>query len=71
MKQVLQPYNEAKDAAKFALVPELTHLHLAPGYVAILYPEDAHAPGMIWDVPGEVFKVVVKIRTDDAPSLAP
>lgn len=68
MREVNSPYNEAKDGAHFKLVPDYTALHLSAGQMAILYPQDAHAPGILWDQPTNVFKVVVKVRLTPAGS---
>lgn len=64
MKDETMAYDAEKDAALWKLVPDVTPLHLSAGHFAILYPEDAHAPCVEWDVPGEVFKVVVKVAVD-------
>lgn len=61
MREPTQPYDGAKDAALWPLVPEATPLHLGPGHCAILFPEDAHAPCLEWETPAQVFKVVVKV----------
>jgi YhcH/YjgK/YiaL family protein len=55
-----ESYNEAKDVAfytgsgDFVTVPE--------GSFVILFPEDAHMPGLAVDAPSPVTKVVVKVR---------
>ena len=62
MKKVNMPYDEQKDAALFALVPEGWPLRLGAGQFTILFPEDAHGPCCVWDAPCEVRKVVMKVR---------
>ncbi len=62
LTQVNLPYREEQDAALFALVPTATPLHLSAGQFTILFPEDGHVPCCLWDQPGEVLKVVVKVR---------
>jgi biofilm protein TabA len=37
-------------------------LHLEAGWFTILWPQDGHKPGCVWQKPGEVRKVVAKIR---------
>ncbi|HYF37760.1 MAG TPA: YhcH/YjgK/YiaL family protein, partial [Prosthecobacter sp.] len=64
MKEETMAYDPAKEAALFKLVPDFTAAHLSAGHFAILYPEDAHAPCVVWDQPSEVFKVVVKVAVD-------
>lgn len=55
-----EPYDETKDIAfykgngDFVTVPE--------GSFVILFPEDAHMPGIAVDEPSPVTKVVVKVR---------
>ncbi|MCE9518582.1 MAG: YhcH/YjgK/YiaL family protein [Verrucomicrobia bacterium] len=61
MEESTRAYDAIKDAAKWKLVPDLTELHLSAGHLAILFPEDAHAPGVEWEKAEEVFKVVVKV----------
>jgi YhcH/YjgK/YiaL family protein len=39
-----------------------TDLALEAGMVAVLYPEDLHAPGLHWGASGTVRKTVVKVR---------
>ena len=60
---VTQPFDEAKDAALFALIPSAVTVPVSAGQFTIFYPADGHIPGCHWDgQPGEVIKVVVKIR---------
>lgn len=62
MRETTMPYDEKKEAALFKLIPDVTPLHLSGGHFTILYPEDAHAPTIVWDEPTVVVKVVVKIK---------
>ncbi len=59
---VNEAYDEGKDVC-FGTVPEgaWTPLRLEAGRLAVLYPEDAHAPRLAAGAPGPVIKVVVKI----------
>jgi biofilm protein TabA len=61
MREETMGYDPAKEAALFKLVLEATPLQLCAGYFAVLFPEDAHAPCVVWGEAGEVFKVVVKV----------
>jgi YhcH/YjgK/YiaL family protein len=61
MREETMAYDAEKDAALWKLVPGHTPLHLSAGHFAILFPEDAHAPCVVWDRPEQVFKVVVKV----------
>lgn len=61
MREETMAYDEAKDAALWKLVPDHTPLHMSAGHFAILFPEDAHAPCVVWQRAEQVFKVVVKV----------
>lgn len=63
LTKVNMAFDEKQDAALFALVPAATPLRLGAGQFTILFPEDGHVPCCEWDKPGEVTKVVVKVRT--------
>ena len=58
---ITRPYDEAGDALLAALEPGYTELHMHPGDVAVLFPEDAHAPGMDYGGTHHVCKLVVKV----------
>ncbi len=62
MKVVTMPFDESKDAALFALIPEGVPVQVREGQYAIFYPEDAHIPSCAWGAPAEVLKVVVKVK---------
>ena len=64
MKEETMSYDEAKEAALWKLVADVTPLHMSAGHFAILYPEDAHAPCIEWEKPEQVFKVVVKVGVE-------
>jgi biofilm protein TabA len=64
MKEQTMAYDEAKEAALWKLVPDVTPLHLSAGHFAILFPQDAHAPCVEWGKPEDVFKVVVKVAAE-------
>lgn len=55
-----EPYDRDKDAA-FGSAAAWTPLRLGPGELAVLYPEDAHAPRLAAGAPGPVLKVVIKV----------
>ena len=61
---VTRPYDPAKDTEKYAAHPAPgPHLRLIPGRFAILFPGDAHQPGVQTETgPCDVVKVVVKFR---------
>ena len=58
--RVSEPYDGEKDAC-FGSAAAWTPLRLGPGELAVLYPEDAHAPRLADGGPGKVMKVVVKV----------
>jgi YhcH/YjgK/YiaL family protein len=64
MKEQTLAYDEAKEAALWKVVADVTPLHMSAGHFAILYPEDAHAPCIEWGTSEQVFKVVVKVAVD-------
>jgi biofilm protein TabA len=64
MREETLAYDEAKEAALWKLVPDVTELHLSAGHFAILFPQDAHAPCVEWGKSERVFKVVVKVAVE-------
>lgn len=64
MKEETLAYDEAKEAALWKLVPDVTELHMGAGHFAILFPQDAHAPCVEWGKSEPVFKVVVKVAVE-------
>ncbi|OIO02021.1 MAG: YhcH/YjgK/YiaL family protein [Elusimicrobia bacterium CG_4_10_14_0_2_um_filter_56_8] len=61
---VSEVYDEEKDIC-FGAVPggSWTPLLLEAGGLAVLYPEDAHAPRLAAGAPGAVIKIVVKVAS--------
>ncbi len=59
---VTEVYDGDKDIC-FGTVPEgeMTHVYLKTGQLAVLYPEDGHAPKLAAGRPSRVFKIVVKV----------
>lgn len=59
------PYNEEKDAL-LGTVPadEWTPVRFTEGQVIVLYPTDAHAPGLAVGRPADIKKVVIKIALE-------
>ncbi|MGA2679799.1 MAG: YhcH/YjgK/YiaL family protein [Sedimentisphaerales bacterium] len=55
-------YNPQKDIAFFNTPKEITKVILEPGLFCILFPADAHLPGLQLAGPTEVRKVVIKIQ---------
>jgi len=56
------PYDEEKDAVLGAVpAGEWTPVRLAAGQAMVLYPSDAHAPGLAAGEPAAAKKVVLKI----------
>ena len=55
------PYDEAKDAARYADCPGADMI-IGEGYFLVVFPEDAHEPGLAAaGVPAPVKKVVMKV----------
>ncbi len=60
----LQPatdYNEAKDCRMYT-GPDEQPLCLTPGYFTVLFPHDAHKPGIAPAQSAPIRKVVIKVR---------
>ena len=60
--QAVTDYNEAKDVFHGTVESEgITFVKIGAGQLAVLYPADAHAPGLSIGVPAPVKKIVVKV----------
>jgi biofilm protein TabA len=60
------PYNATKDAVYGVVSPEnVTLVHYGAGQAVVLFPEDAHAPGLADGDSRAVKKIVVKIAVED------
>ena len=59
---VTEAYDLDKDIC-FGTVPkqEITSAHLQAGQLAVLYPEDAHAPKLAAGASSRVFKIVIRV----------
>lgn len=58
------PYDEAKDAARYADCPG-ADLVIGEGYFLVVFPEDAHEPGLAVDgICAPVKKVVMKVPVE-------
>ena len=62
---ISEAYDTEKDVC-FGTVPkgEITPVYLQAGQVAVLYPEDGHAPKLAAGSPSAVIKIVVKIAAE-------
>jgi YhcH/YjgK/YiaL family protein len=61
--KITEPYDREKDITFGTVAPEeVTPVRLHAGQLAVLYPEDAHAPRLAADAPSRVFKIVVKVE---------
>ncbi len=56
-----QPYSAEKDCTLYEPITE-TLLRLNSGDFAVLFPQDAHRPRMIWKKPMTIRKIVVKVK---------
>lgn len=59
---ITEPYNMDKDIC-FGEVPagKWTPVHLQTGQLAVMWPEDGHAPKIAAGTPASVMKIVVKV----------
>lgn len=64
--ELVRPFELEKDVMKWGLAQEYVGVPLFPGRFVILFPEDAHAPGVqaVLGEAEEVLKVVVKVALD-------
>ncbi len=53
-------FNTAKDKGMYSGAMEF--IHVPAGYCYVVFPEDAHAPGVHLDAPESYKKVVVKLK---------
>ena len=59
---ITEAYDEVKDIAFGTVVEEKwTRVHLRAGQLAVLHPEDGHAPRLAAGAPSLVIKIVVKV----------
>ena len=58
------PYAKEGDALLGKVSGKYTPVHLAAGQLAVLYPTDAHAPGLADGEPCPAKKVIVKVSAD-------
>lgn len=56
------PYDPERDLMFFQAPTRWTRLRVPPGSFTVFYPEDAHAPNLHLDAPGQARKVVMKVR---------
>ena len=62
---VTEEYTVAKDACfRTVAAADITGIRLRAGRLAMLYPEDAHAPKLAAGGPSPVHKIVVKVAVD-------
>ena len=59
---VEEDYSEEKDVTFYKNNSHSTKLNLKENYFCILFPEDGHKPGCIFDEPMKIKKIVVKIK---------
>lgn len=64
LKNIKKEYDANGDYALADLDPEYTQLVMKKGIVAILFPEDAHAPSMQLNGPCAVQKLIAKVLVD-------
>lgn len=60
-KNITMEYNEKDECCLAKLEPELMKVHMLPGDVCILFPEDAHAPSMQCAASSHVKKLIAKV----------
>ena len=58
------PYDKEGDALLGKVSGEYTPVHMAAGQLVVLYPSDAHAPGLADGEPNLAKKIIVKVSAD-------
>lgn len=61
LTEITMEYDPAGDALLAKLDPGYQVVHMSRGSVCVLFPEDAHAPGMTESGPCDVKKFVMKV----------
>lgn len=61
LKNITMPYSEKDECLLAKLEPETMKIHMLPGDVCILFPEDAHAPSIEAGESVHVKKLIAKV----------
>ncbi len=61
---ITEAYDADRDICFGASSGEWTAVHLQAGQMAVLYPDDGHAPKLAARAPSRVMKIVVKVASD-------
>jgi biofilm protein TabA len=59
---IVEDYDPTSDVVKYDPQAVESDVVLEKGYFAIFFPEDAHMPGVMYNAPAKVRKIVVKIK---------
>jgi len=62
LKEITMEYDAAGDALLAKVEKDSTLVQFRPGSVVILFPEDAHAPGLDLEGTNHVTKLIAKVR---------
>lgn len=60
-RNITMEYNEKDECCLAKLEPEMMKVHMLPGDVCILFPEDAHAPSIKAGESSHVKKLIAKV----------
>jgi YhcH/YjgK/YiaL family protein len=60
-----EPYDQAKDVIFYKVPEKINTIMLREGTFCILFPQDGHMPGCQAAGPGDITKIVVKVKIDD------
>lgn len=60
--EILEKYDEERDIMFWKPREDMMRAVLSPGSYVVLYPEDAHAPGINRTGSGHIVKIVGKVR---------
>lgn len=64
LTNITQPYDAEGDALLAEIPGDCTYVQMVPGSVCILFPEDAHGPGLDAETQAHVKKLIAKVRVD-------
>jgi len=59
--EVTMPYSKEKDCILYASAQDVDEIFVTPEVFCILFPHEAHKPGITFENPSEIRKVIVKV----------
>jgi len=59
--EVTMPYSKEKDCILYASAQDVDEIYITPDVFCILFPYEAHKPGITFENPSDIRKVIVKV----------